>query len=110
MKEINFMLILLLLFFSCKPYGEIMRNAGNSKVKGESKVGVKEEQATVNKKTPEEAIREKLDAKQRSDLDALKQNLKKDQFDKLLGLDEGKIKEALGHKNCGDLIQLFRGS
>ncbi|WP_215538260.1 Mlp family lipoprotein, partial [Borreliella bavariensis] len=48
-------------------------------------------------KSKEELLREKLDDDQKKQLDWLKDTLENEKFDKFLGYDESKIKEALNH-------------
>ncbi|WP_215538267.1 Mlp family lipoprotein, partial [Borreliella bavariensis] len=48
-------------------------------------------------KSKEELLREKLDDDQKKQLDWLKDTLENEKFDKFLGYDENKIKEALDH-------------
>ncbi|WP_215821356.1 Mlp family lipoprotein [Borreliella bavariensis] len=48
-------------------------------------------------KSPEELLREKLNDDQKTQLDWLKDTLENEKFDKFLGYDENKIKDALNH-------------
>uniref|UniRef100_UPI001F289905 Mlp family lipoprotein n=1 Tax=Borreliella bavariensis TaxID=664662 RepID=UPI001F289905 len=48
-------------------------------------------------KSKEELLREKLDDDQKKQLDWLKDTLENEKFDKFLGYDENKIKDALNH-------------
>ncbi|UPA12776.1 Mlp family lipoprotein [Borrelia venezuelensis] len=92
MNKINFILVLALLISSCEY--EHGNATPKSKVKGNF-----EEQEEVQK-TPEDALKEKLNDTQKSNLDFLKQALGNDDlFNKFLNHDESKIKEALEHIN-----------
>ncbi|UPA18829.1 Mlp family lipoprotein [Borrelia puertoricensis] len=92
MNKINFILILLLLISSCE------YEHGNATPKSRVKRNF-EEQSEVQK-TPEDALREKLNETQKTNLDFLKEALGNDSiFNKILSHDESKIKEALDHIN-----------
>ncbi|UVY98943.1 Mlp family protein (plasmid) [Borrelia hermsii] len=92
MNKINFILVLLLLISSCEyenrnitPKSRVKRNL--------------EEQAEVQK-TPEEALREKLNDTEKENLNFLKQSLGDEgNFNKFLNHDESKIKSVLKHIN-----------
>ncbi|ACH95239.1 Mlp family lipoprotein (plasmid) [Borrelia recurrentis] len=92
MKITNFTLILLLLMSSCK-----QDNNTNKGIKSRNKRDL--EQQVEAQKTPEEALREKLNDNQRKGLDFLKDALSnsESEFNKFLNADESKIKDALDH-------------
>ncbi|AHH07953.1 Mlp lipoprotein family protein (plasmid) [Borrelia crocidurae DOU] len=82
MKITNFTLILLLLMSSCE-----QDNNTNKGIKGKNKRDV--EQQVEAQKTPEEALREKLDDNQRKGLDFLKEALNSEsEFSELLFLNQ----------------------
>ncbi|UPA18567.1 Mlp family lipoprotein [Borrelia puertoricensis] len=90
MNKINFILILLLLISSCE------YEHGNATPKSRVKRNFEEQEEV--QKTPEDALREKLNETQKTNLDFLKQALGNDDlFNKFLNHDESKIKEALEH-------------
>ncbi|UPA18447.1 Mlp family lipoprotein (plasmid) [Borrelia puertoricensis] len=94
MNKINFILILLLLMSSCEWFDSYK----DIKSRGRSKREVNSEQTEKVQKTPEEALKEKLNDNQKSNLDFLKEALgDKEKFNQLLTLDEEKIKAALEH-------------
>ncbi|ETZ17431.1 Mlp lipoprotein family protein [Borrelia duttonii CR2A] len=91
MKITNFTLILLLLMSSCE-----QDNNTNKGIKSRNKRDL--EQQVEAQKTPEEALREKLNNNQRKGLDFLKEALSSESdFNNFLNADESKIKDALDH-------------
>ncbi|WP_419250461.1 Mlp family lipoprotein [Borreliella afzelii] len=66
----------------------------NQEVKSRKKRDLSEQEKPKSK---EELLREKLDDDQKTQLDWLKDTLENEKFDKFLGYDENKIKEALDH-------------
>ncbi|ASJ27751.1 Mlp family lipoprotein [Borrelia turicatae] len=92
MNKINFILVLLLLISSCE------YEHGNATPKSRVKRNL-EEQSEVQK-TPEEALREKLNDTEKTNLDFLKEALgNESKFSQFLSFDEEKIKAALKHIN-----------
>ncbi|UPA15673.1 Mlp family lipoprotein [Borrelia turicatae] len=90
MNKINFILVLLLLISSCE------YEHGNITPKSRVKRNLEEQEKV--QKTPEEALRNKLNDTEKSNLDFLKEALDSESdFNKFLSHDESKIKEALDH-------------
>ncbi|WP_373585014.1 Mlp family lipoprotein [Borreliella afzelii] len=99
MKIIN---ILFCLFFillnSCNSDNNAAFKKNNKNIPQEVKSRKKRDLSGQEKpKSPEELLREKLDDDQKKQLDWLKDTLENEKFDKFLGYDEDKIKEALDH-------------
>ncbi|WP_038368488.1 Mlp family lipoprotein [Borrelia duttonii] len=91
MKITNFTLILLLLMSSCD-----QEKNTNKGIKSRNKRDL--EQQVEAQKTPEEALREKLNDSQKQGLDFLKDALSSEsELNKFLNEDESKIKDALDH-------------
>ncbi|ETZ17283.1 Mlp lipoprotein family protein [Borrelia duttonii CR2A] len=91
MKITNFTLILLLLMSSCD-----QEKNTNKGIKSRNKRDL--EQQVEAQKTPEEALREKLNDNQKKGLDFLKDALSSESdFNNFLNEDESKIKDALDH-------------
>ncbi|AHH07776.1 Mlp lipoprotein family protein (plasmid) [Borrelia crocidurae DOU] len=91
MKITNFTLILLLLMSSCD-----QEKNTNKGIKSRNKRDL--EQQVEAQKTPEEALREKLNDNQRKGLDFLKEALgSESDFNNFLNAEESKIKDALDH-------------
>ncbi|QXG44648.1 Mlp family lipoprotein (plasmid) [Borreliella burgdorferi] len=100
MKIINILFCLFLLMLnSCNSNDNdtLKNNAQQTKSRGKRDLTQKE--LTQEKpKSKEELLRERLSNDQKTQLDWLKTALTKDgEFDKFLGYDESKIKEALDH-------------
>ncbi|UPA18367.1 Mlp family lipoprotein [Borrelia puertoricensis] len=90
MNKINFILVLALLISSCE------YEHGNATPKSRVKRNLEEQEEV--QKTPEDALREKLNDTQKQGLDFLKDALGDDSIlNKILSADESKIKEALDH-------------
>ncbi|WP_434757416.1 Mlp family lipoprotein (plasmid) [Borrelia puertoricensis] len=90
MKKVNFILFALLLISSCE------YEHGNATPKSRVKRNLEEQEEV--QKTPEDALREKLNDTQKQGLDFLKDALGDDSIlNKILSADESKIKEALDH-------------
>ncbi|UPA10082.1 Mlp family lipoprotein (plasmid) [Borrelia nietonii YOR] len=91
MNKINFILVLLLLINSCN-----QNNNKDKEIKSKNKRDLKATQEV--QKTPEEALREKLNDTEKTNLDFLKEALgNESDFNKLLSHDEYKIKSVLEH-------------
>ncbi|WP_434757396.1 Mlp family lipoprotein (plasmid) [Borrelia puertoricensis] len=93
MNKINFILILLLLISSCE------YEHGNATPKSRSKRDLSNEREQVEvQKTPEDALREKLNDSQKQGLEFLKDALgSESKFNQFLSFDDAKIKAALDH-------------
>ncbi|ACH93977.1 MlpL-like protein, lipoprotein (plasmid) [Borrelia duttonii Ly] len=110
MKITNFTLILLLLMSSCD-----QENNTNKGIKSRNKRDL--EQQVEAQKTPEEALREKLNDNQKKGLDFLKEALNSENmFTQLVLLNESNIKDALDHiqselaKCTGDEAEQKKGT
>ncbi|UPA18711.1 Mlp family lipoprotein [Borrelia puertoricensis] len=91
MNKINFILILLLLISSCE------YEHGNATPKSRSKRDLSNEREQVEK-TPEDALREKLNDSQKQGLEFLKDALSDDnKLNEILKQDERKVKDVLEH-------------
>ncbi|AHH03933.1 Mlp lipoprotein family protein (plasmid) [Borrelia nietonii YOR] len=102
-KHIILLILFSALFLYCRNGDETTQRKANH----ETINGLTENTGTTQK-TPEETLRDKLNATEKSNLDFLKDALNdKEKFNQLLNLDEGKIKAALEHiknqlANCND--------
>ncbi|AYE36815.1 hypothetical protein DB313_04770 (plasmid) [Borrelia turcica IST7] len=98
MGRMKYIVVFLLLLVSCKQYSEEIGDKGKDNPQDKSESEVSEEGQEEVKKTVEEALREKLSDTQKASLDFLKEALNDEgKFNKLLGMDEGKVKGALDH-------------
>ncbi|AYE36818.1 hypothetical protein DB313_04785 (plasmid) [Borrelia turcica IST7] len=97
MGRVEYVVLFLLLIVSCKQYDEEVVEKNEKSLKNTSvEEGLGEKVET--KQTPEEALREKLNEKQKVGLDFLKEALGDEgKLNNLLGMDEGKVKAALEH-------------
>ncbi|WP_215536416.1 Mlp family lipoprotein [Borreliella bavariensis] len=99
MKIINILFCLFLIMLNgCNSNDNdtVKNNAKQSQSRKKRDLEQKESQQE-KPKSPEELLREKLDDDQKKQLDWLKDTLENEKFDKFLGYDESKIKEALNH-------------